>query len=505
MNAGMQQGMVAGIEIISMIVTPAGTYQDQVRRPYNTRADGEIIRTIQERFDQSGGRTQAISSGLFDGVASNFVAPQIAPEGPPIAIAGGWRAERFNFIMKVKIFNRIGGFSIDVINGHSDYMDASYSGALDPRIRFFINGIVRVVSQKQHTEHGIQMTGKVVDSYQVLANHQYNGPQDFYLNQNDPNMTMRPDDVFSALQAQEYSTNSDLLDMRSVATGQAKTSSRNNTLSSSYAGSVVRGYVDAVTKSMFAEDNRQVYADAIGATAQKPLSRDEFIRAIGNLTGSPMADSFQLMDLYRLDPQLQSPQDDRIRIVRPQPVVRMGNWAGNGPSVEETPMAGNSNHWMGQNHETLAATILSNGLPALLLEYGIVELVFQATNHSRVPVIETIFARGLADNYDCRPSVPALENRIQRELIDQISFNNDLPYNLRVHCDVAWSTKITIQFTNEVMEFVSPTFADSLLTPIITSDRERLSDVAHSFGSLVHSLVQVKGPSLESVRDFSNF
>lgn len=501
----ISSSMTAGIEILSMLLTPAGTYQDQVRRPYKTVATGETVRIIQERFDQSGGHTQAISSGLFDGIASTFVAPQTNPEGPPIAIAGGWNSQRYNFIMKVAIHNRLGGTSVDVIQGHSDYADSSYSGMPDPKIRFFINGITRVVNSRIHTEHGVGIGGKVMDSFQVIANHNYNGPQDFYNNTNDPNMTMRPDDVFSALQAQEYSTNSDLMDMRSVTNTQAKTSSRSNALSSSYAGTVVRGYVDAVSKSLHAQDNKAVYADAIGATAQRPLSRDEFIRSLSNLTGSPMSDSFQLMDLYRLDPMLQSSNDDRIRLIKPAPVVRMGAWAGNGPSAEDVPVAGNSNHWLGQNHETISATVLANGLPALLLEFGVVEYVFQATNHSRQPVIETLFARGLADNFDCRPGIPALENRIQRELIDQISHFNDIPYRIRVHCDAAWSTKITIQFHHEVMEFVSPTFADSLMSPVITADRERLGDVAHDFGSLVQSLVAVKGPSLDSITDFSNF
>jgi hypothetical protein len=495
-------GTISSVEIISMIVTPAGTYQDQVRRPYIAQATGDTIRVIQERFDQANGR---MSTGLFDGVASNFVQPQIQAEGAPIAIAGGWRRERFNFVLKVKVVNKFGGHSIDVINGHTDYADMSFSGMLDPRIRFFINGIVRVVSTNQMTGHGLELTGKVVDSYQVFANHNYDGPKDFYNNANDPNLTMRPDDVFGALQAHEYTTNPDLMDLRAVATSQAKTSHRNNTLSSAYAGTIVRGYVDSVVKNMYAENSKQVYADAIGATAQRPLNRDEFIRALNNMTGSPASDSFQLMDLYRMDPMLESPNDDRIRIVRPQPVVRMASWGGNGPSVEETPNAANSQHWQGNNHETLAATILANGLPALLLEYGIVELVFQATNHSRQPVIETLYANGLADNYDCRPFLPSVENRIQREIIDQISYNNDLPYKIRVHCDVAWSTKITLQFHNEVVEFVSPTFADSLMSPVITADRDRLGDVAHSFGTLVQSLVQVKGPSLEMVRDFSNF
>lgn len=493
-----------GIEILEMIVAPSGTYADQWTRPYQTNSTGPTVQAIQERFDQVQGNFNALNNGLFDGVAGGFVSPQAQPE-QQIMIPNGWGTERYYFILKVAIHNRLGGTSIDIIQGYSDFADPSFNNLPDPRTRFIINGISRVVNTIIHGSYGRQEAGMVKESYQILANPNYNGPQDFsnFGSASNTSVSMRPGDIFSSLHTSEYTT-SDLVDMRTATTSSPKTSARGNAVAANYAGQIVRGYAEAVTKAGYSPGGSHLYSDAIGVVADKPLTRDEFVKAINSVTGMPLSNSFQLQDLYSLDPSLQNSMDQRIKIQRKQQLVPSYR-NGGGFAFGDMPTSGNAQHWHGSDYDTQAAAVLSNSLPAMMLELGVVHLVFQATNHSRQPVIQTIFAQGIADNFDCRPLMPTLESRIQREIIDTISGYNQIMYQIYVDVKVAAQTTISVQFENKhPSEFVSPTFADSLMSPVLTGDRGRLSDVACDFGTLVNHLVQVQSPSLESLGGFAD-
>lgn len=478
------------IEIVSLTMARSGTYGDQYRRPFTTNGQGHVIQQFQERYDQVGAQGFKASEQLFAGISGEFMRPSAAPESQ-ILIPNNWNTERYYYTMEVIVHNHVSGPTREVIQGYTSYTDPSYGGHFDPNMQFFINSITTLRMQRvnQHGQ-GWANVAQVVDSHHILANNAYSGPGSLMGDQPGKNLSMRPQDIVGAIQTTPMVT-TDLVDLRSSSTSVPKLSLRENSLSSNYTGKMVGSYALAASKSM-SEQSRQIMSDTYGMlSGTKGINSDEFIRTISGMNNSPVTNFFTYNDLLRVDPTL----DSRCHVLISAPVVKLAN------GMEAPVTSENFQGWGGSDSETVAATIMSNGLPAMMVAFGLRHLVVQATNFSGRPFINIPYALPLVNEMILTPqNIGLLEHRIQQELLDDISMRGQIAYDIFANIVINEFSQITVQIdSGPQVSFSAPTFADALTAPVLTAYNDHVDEVAYDFNSLMQGLVQVKSLDLEDL------
>jgi len=477
------------IEIVSLTMARSGTYGDQYRRPFTTNGQGQVISQFQERFDQVGHTGAKASPQLFAGISGEFMRPSAAPESQ-ILIPNDWNTERYYYTMEVIVHNYLGGQTREVIQGYTSYTDQSHGGNFDPRMQFFINSITTLRDTRINNGHGWNSVPTIVDSYHILANNNYSGPASVMGTNPYKNLSMRPQDVIGAIQTQPMMT-SDLVDLRSSNSSVPKLSYRENSLSSNYTGKMIGSYAMAAAKTQ-SEQPSQIMSDTYGMlSGTKGINSDEFIRTISGMNNTSVSNFFTYQDLMNIDRTL----DERCFVLTSAPVVKMAN------GLDASVDAFNFNGWGGSDMETVAATILSNSLPALMVEFGLRHMIVQATNYSGRAFIQIPYATPLVNEMVLSPqSLSLLEHRIQQELLDDISMRNGIGYDVFANIALTEFSQITIQLdTGPQVSFSAPTFADALSAPVLTAYNDHIQEVACDFSNLMESLVQVKSVNIDEL------
>ena len=476
------------IEIVSLTLARSGTFGPQYRRPFNTDGTGHVINQFQERYAQVGHDGHKASAQLFAGISGNFMRPQSAPESE-VLIVNDWNTEKYYYTMEIVVHSFRGAVR-EVIQGYTSYTDRSHGGNFDPRMQFYINSITTLRDSRMDMGFGWQNIPQVVDSYHVLANNAYSGPSSLIDGNPTNNLSMRPQDVIGSIQSAPMVT-TDLTDLRSSATSVPKLSARENALSSNYTGKMVGSYAMATAQSM-SDDPRKIMSNTYGMlSGNKGINSNEFIRMISGMNNISVSNFFTYSDLMRVDPTL----DSRCRVLLAAPVVKMAN--GMNASVE----ANNFQHWGGSDMETVAATILANSIPALMVEFGLRHLIINASNFTGRSIVNIPYALPLVNDMKLSPqAIGGLEHRIQQELMADISMNDAIGYDVFANITLTEFSQITIRLDNgPETVFSVPTFADALTAPVLTAYTSRVDEVAHDFNNLINNLVQVKSVDLEQL------
>ena len=143
--------------------------------------------------------------------------------------------------------------------------------------------------------------------------------------------------------------------------------------------------------------------------------------------------------------------------------------------------AGETEHWGGAGRETVAATLLSNAIPALMLEYMINKIYFRSTNHDINGQMQTILidAKSIT-NMDLTKSFNLFKYRLENEILFDLTFGNQIAYMLEVSCDVFGESRITIALdSGPMITYATPSFCDSLIAPVYTTNKDILYTVSH--------------------------
>jgi hypothetical protein len=484
------------IQILQLLMAKTGTYGVQYRRPYKTNGTGNAVSMITERLDTLQGHVQTISGGFLAGVAGEFVQPQAAPESSNgIFIPNGWGTERYYFFMKVRVQNKLGGSTTELIQGYTDHPDMlSYGGALDPNTRFTINSITVLNDTIEYGQYGGYNVSNVTDAYHVVANNNWTDLSSL----SDPSaqnfVSMRPADIHTTITTQGMNT-SDLVDTRQLGTRTPRASRRSNGLATEYASKIINSTIEAAASLPMSAVSMELHTKAAGNSFETSLNRNAFMHAISQMNMGTMSDSFTLTDLLRLDPVLADPMDQRMTVLQTGAAIAQGN----------NPAAFNygaeySESWGGSSYEHQSAAIISNAMIGLLIEAGLAIAHVRCTNHSNGgPVINVVDGATLGGQ-DLQRAMFGFQSRLQTEVINQISMNNTICYNIEIRGEVARATMINLQLDNHPsVQFIAPSFADALTAPVIAGSTQRLQEVAFDFGNMLEACISMPTPSLESL------
>jgi hypothetical protein len=449
------------MRITGLLIQDTGTYNPMYIRPYTTHVTKEAANAISDRVNQTGD----INYATFSGIAGSIIAPSAVALGE-IPIPNGWGERRLSFVLTLEHESTLSGTKIIYVQGYTEYHGIAGSGSLDPRMKFFINSITTVARNTIQTPMGLQYVDRIVESSQVINGRMFTE----YSLMNNGVYGLRPSDVFMAAQTIDYgSLNDTRVRLDSPAT-VAKTSRKDN-VPTSYLASLTSNYNQARALSEFGGVASDVYGQAASMSGVGSATNNEFIRAIELCTGMPNPIVFDSSVLESIDPNVGYVTN----------YARVGSVAAVGLHT-----TGQSEHWNGANRETVAATLLSNAIPAIMMELMINKVHFRSTNHDIGSMMTTIIidAKSIT-NMDLSRNIALLKSRIENELLFDLTYGNQISYMLEVECSIFGESRINISFdSGPVICYATPSFCDSLLAPVYTVDRNALYTLSHDMGQI---------------------
>lgn len=451
------------LQIHKLLIIETGTYNQQYTRPFRMNLQADALDALQHTIDDS----NVITSNMLSGVANQFIRPAAQPEAQ-ININNGWDTKRLRFLLQIS-YER-GGFTMhDVILGYTDYAGVSHSLALDPQMKFHVNSVVNQRQSVIATPTGHKSIFQTADASHVLASQQHAS----VLN-NTATYHLRPEDIYKVMPTVgsfDFDQSQDVVDLRVVNSQAPVFSKRNNSIASHYVAQMLNGYRTGAATAYGAEE--EAYAGAMGMVKDKIVSQNVFLNKLSQLQGMGGTATFTLGDLRNIDPNL-----DYVTKVVP---------LGNVQQVQRVHQAGQTAHWHASDAETQYAAIISQSIPAMMMDFSFAQVRFVSTNNVPGGQITTnILAANSFAQADMRHQAELLKARIDSELIRDLTYENQIPYSITAEFDLLGQSSISISLNNQqVIEYAVPSFADAMFAPVLTTNAAITTDLSRQFNNMV--------------------
>ena len=467
------------LRVVNLIMQETGTYNQQFSRPYSTSFDGNTLNSVTERvIDRGNGR---IDNAALAGITGTFLTPSSAPDAM-IGIANGWNEKRVRFLMEIDCQYQVGGSASSYIQGYTNFPGIGANHSVAPDMEFYINSIITTKKTPVLTPYGVQTFESVTDNSHVLCNNNWST-----MNQPGMQRMMRPQDVFCHMQASHipgiYDTDiSSVYDGRTVLRTEAAMSDRVNGLSASYAAKIIDGYVVGNALTSFGQSEANIINRSRSEVSETQASLDPFMSALSNITSSGITNKFRYSDLMKLDPNVDAVSNYVI--------------AGNTQRVM-VHQAGQTAGWHGSDRMTLAATILSQSVPAIMMELMINRIIFKSTNYDITGQMQTRIIDGKGfSNMDLTQHMDLFSRRLEKEILQDLTFNNQVSYAIEMRVDLLGETWINISIDGQpAIDYVTPSFCDNLFVPVVTTNVNVVQNLTHDFEALVLNVKEAMGSS----------
>ena len=465
----MGNAKVTNLRVVRLVMIETGTYNEQFARPYNMNVDGTVMATINSRINNQGGAS--FNASALSGIAGTFIAPQATPESS-VGIINGWNERRIRFLLEVECESRTGGSKTAYVQGYTSFMGVTNSGATAPDMEFFINSITYTRKSMQQTPFGMHCYEYVVDNSHILYSNSWS---DMY----QPGQTrlLRPQDIYKTMSLSHLpgvydNSLAGVFDGTSVLKNEATKSRRSNGLAGAYAARIIDSYCTASELSGFGQSEARLLDQSREHVMEGSAGADPFIMAIVSVTGSNVTNRFRYSDLMAIDGNTDN--------------VATFSAAGHA-QAQSTHSAGMTSNWHSGDSNTVAATILSQAIPSLMMDLMIKRITFKSTNH----VIggqntTTVLAGESFTNLEMGPSVDTFVKRLEMEVIRDITYDGQLGYCIEMRVDLLGETWISVSIGNlPLIDYVTPSFCDALFTPIMTSNINVFTGVSEDFTKLI--------------------
>ena len=464
------------IHVARLILQESGTYNPLYSRPYQTHVEQATLDNLNRRIDET--RGGKITGSLFAGIASNIVAPSSTP-GLEIPIPLSWTERRIRFVMEVHVTLPTGSTMIYYFQGYTSHLGVTPNGAVDPQMEFYINSFIRVNRSNQITPYGTVLRDVITESAHIV-----NGQVVSQFNHGDV-YGLRPQDIFTGIQsgylneayrAYPGSGGTDTLyDTRVGLRGESLRSNRSNNLACNYVAKIVDTYQTGKQLADFGQSDQDIFGRCQNIVHEASPFENTFIKAISNIRGGHCVTSFTMPDLLRIDPGAEANT----------------NYICLGTTVSsQMHQTGQTAYWNGTDRETLAATIISNSIPAIMMELMISGIHFLSTNHAIGGVVNTTIVNVKSlTNADLTTNLEIFKSRLEREVLFDMTHSNFDLYQLEVQSDLFGETRISIAFENgPVYTYTTPSFCDSLLSPVISTGKDGFYTIANDFEIMMNNL-----------------
>ena len=477
-------------------------YDQQYLRPYQTNYNYDVRAHLAESTNYG----QNISQNTLSQVAGEFLQPKSYIDQNSFAfIDHGFQESRFSFFIELT-FPEPGADAQKrfVLTGYTDRFDPSYSGLIDPTLKFYFNNLITVRDVRFNTPYGVETKSTVLESSHVLntidpdALYSAQIPERRTL---DPHSIMR--EIYFQTQSFTHDVTSQITDQNVTITtpqgtiGTPRIIPRRHESRPSYLSDTVSQYRSALTQAMTDSStfspSMQTHQDEASWDAESiafeeasnilrgpSVSRHPLFQGLAQNTHRFLKTGFITYDeLCNTFPGL----DQVMHITYLDQV-----------SQQSAYRPGMGEHWHGSDYETLAANVISQGLPPILSDCLTRKISFMATNEGpggHDNITYNAPPEGFVQGLDFRNFVEYFETRLRSEILSDISKQGNLIYHVNVEINMSLEVRIWISIDHqEPVLFVAPMFCDSVFTPIVTADTQ---DVQKVGGDIQNMLGDISG------------
>lgn len=470
------------MNIVKLALLDTGTYDQMYLRPYEINDSHRNLAVIKE-VTHGGSNITATS---LAGVAGNVLRPQAAPLAPA-SITNGWNNRRYRFFMEIVDLDLTGTETVQYLTGFTDHTGVSMGGHVDPNMRFFVASSIQMKSLVYATPMGRVNQMAVANASHVINVHQVPGIN-FHPGMETINL-QRPTDICSTIQTAQYRRVSDeFFDPRtSFVQENVKLSRKDNSIAPSYLSDVLQAGVQAMSQADESSSEIEIWKNAAGTTRENAYSQDNTLFELHQKTSFQEGDSFTYAELKRLCPHL----DNVTKYLPVATMTQQQNMVGPTPfvGVYET---GQNDGWQGQNTETVWATILSNAIPAIMLECMLKECFFTIHDHTLDGSIDVRFQSvvPLGQHLNGPQLAEQFAFRLKNEVVRDLRGGNPTPFSITAMFDIIGESRMEIQLgSNYPLPFATPSFADNLFMPVITIGQKGLNHIADSLEFFTSNLL----------------
>lgn len=467
-------GNTAGIRIVNFYAIPSkDNYNDMYSRSYGMNVNSGIIITMEDLFHRSHVKQGAPLNAVD--VARRL--PNVFGVKPVVDkmtnIVHGWGTRRLMFILVAESMVG-GGTMLNYIQGYTEYHDPSFTGKLDPHMKFYINSVTNVDNKID------PMTGRKVvrpiSSFNVLTDHTIESVHSpAYLSpQQESMMMIRPSDILDHIdhgKMYEESPDVNIYNYAAAYGGNENVvCSKVNNNPITHFTRTVNGVISGKSMSDFSHDMSDVLSNASSAVSEDNILSTAFIAAIYNITGNASMSWFTLDLLDHIDPNASL------------------NVYNDGQFVDTSYTyidSNNSEVLHKSNIESTIAYEIAQSVPSFMASNLLAEFAFSITNITGVPIVAESHAASFIDDMDITSFVAKVRNHVLYILYPTISKESLLTIDAQVYCNILGDTNIYLSVNNAPhIMYRFPTFADSLYNSNITTADNR-SMISNDVGTFI--------------------
>jgi hypothetical protein len=397
----------------------------------------------------------------------------------------------------------------EIVTGYTSHVGAKPQGFTNmseagsvlvaPDLQFYVNSTIKMQTRNEYGPTGpVSHTGVAVNSH-VLADSNvssiFNPHQD---------QRMRPTDIFSVMSRshlhraapEQPGAGPSIIDSRTTQNKMAALSRRSNVIPSNYVARVMENYNNANVASLDPTNNHSdFFVKARGYSNDGLVSQDEVLKMLADIRGEAPGNVFLFSDLVRLDPTIQG------RVI--------GRVSGATQRLGGLHTVGQTTKWDGWDPTTVNATIISQCVPGIMADLGLTRMHFKThnqwvtsgeysafnpnthlSNPMRLPDFVPMNVQGFSKQ-NLGVAAQAFEQRFWYEVMKDICQDNQVGFMLEVNADLTGETDVRISLDSKPMEqFITPSFADALLTPLVTSNHQHILQVADDFDTMLRAVVK---------------
>lgn len=484
-TTGIGHNKIVNFRINKLTIQETGTYNQQFLRPWNTEIDYQVQNALTQALGnnfESRFRPEAMNP-----IASAFIQKQAAPEAT-IGIPNGWEERRIRFLLETQYEFSVGGSVKVYFLGYTDVPGVGIAGSIDPNMVFYVNSYVKTRPLHVNTPLGMQIHEQVSETKQVL-----HGSADRNIGNPSRTFGMRPQDLYryfnndlEILSAGAGLAGVQMDDYRTTISPAGALADRRNNVPSYFGCNVFNNLLSVSDRQNMGESSEAVVNSVIrGLEFQKDnMLQEPLFSAISNARGNVAVNgSFRYGDLLSIDPN--------TSVVTNYIVVPTEKRA-------QFHQAGQTSHWQGSDAATRAAATLAHSVPALMMENMITRIVFKSSNYEIGGRMNTQIIHGNGFSaMDMRTNYDNFRNSFETLVLSQMTFNNSLTYALEMNVDLLGETWIKITIDNcPFVDYVTPSFSDSLFSPLVSSNAMTVASVASDFKCLYETINET--PSYQS-------
>lgn len=459
-----------------------GRYVPVYSRPYVSNMHQEAVSTLIDRMNER--KLKNVTSEVLSGLSSSLIAPSSTPVHSEVN-AQWVDQSRYLFVLKTSHVDTYGIKHVSYFQGYTSYDGITSNGNIDMNMEHRINSVIETVVHENNTPYGIEYKERLLRIYNV-----------FTPLESDTNIQVycqRPYDIFYNLNTMEQNqilqNNVSIYDTRyamQAMLGNVLGSNIKNQIPTSYVSDVINIGINHRASPDFDESFSNSNVFNLNSTTEPFINDNYFIKHLKLIYRgrdlSPMNMSvFNFHQLMSIDKTIY----DRFKVFE-LTKTNVDIYANQSPEVGE--------YWHGRDITTIKAYSIIEASVSLALRYGFTKLYFTATNMADPTAtpycIITSYQSYLKIDQDSMfKLLEAFKSSFINEVFRDETNNFTLDYEFFVMVDVIGTTKVSIrQPGSPETWYTIPTFANSLFSPVVTTNKNALDDLSYNIATLVDNM-----------------